>query len=125
MNIANLSNAYAQSITIKEVNGEYDLTLPFRFFNDEGVITLHIKENQGGYFDIDDKGNTLRYLNDLDVNLQDYKNRVEIICQLFSLKIEDNLVKGIIGYGNNQLFKQLNNFLQGISHLSTLKYFDL
>lgn len=124
MNITEFLNEYAQSISIKEVDGEYDLTLPFRFFNDEGVITLHIKENQGGYFDIDDKGNTLRYLNDLDVNLQDYKDRVEIICSLFSLKIDGDLVKSVIGYGNNQLFKQLNNFLQGISHLSTLKYFD-
>lgn len=123
MNITEFLNEYAKSITIKEVNDGYDLTLPFRLFNDESVITLHIKENQGGYFDIDDKGNTLRYLNNFDVNLQDYKDRVEIICQLFSLKIEDNLVKGVIGYGNNQLFKQLNNFLQGISHLSTVKYF--
>ena len=124
MNITEFLNEYAQSMTIKEVNDGYDLTLPFRFFNDESVITLHIKENQGGYFDIDDKGNTLRYLNDLDVNLQDYKDRVEIICSLFSLKIDGDLVKSVIGYGNNQLFKQLNNFLQGISHLSTLKYFD-
>ena len=57
-------------------------------------------------------------------NIEDYKDRIEIICTLFSLKIEDELVKGVIGFGTNQTYKQLHNFLQGISHLSTIKYFD-
>ena len=66
----------------------------------------------------------MKYLNNMDVNLDDYTGRIEIICELFSLKIENGLVKGVIGYGANQLYKQFHNFLQGISHFSTIKYFD-
>ena len=44
------------------------------------------------------------------------------VGNLFSLKIERGLVKGIIGYGNGRLYLQMHNFLQGLSHLSTIKY---
>ncbi len=116
---------YLKSLDCKEVNGVFTLTLPFAFFNDEqSVIQLNIKQNTGGWFDIDDNGNTFRYLNSIDVHIEDYKDRVEIICSLFSLTFENGLVKGVIGFPKNQTYKQLHNFLQGISHLSTMKYFD-
>lgn len=117
---------YAENIKINEENGGWELTLPFRFFNNDANITLHIQENENGYFDIDDKGSTLKYLNNIDCELSKYSDKIEIICELFSLKIEENLIKGVIGYGkgSDQTFKQLHNFLQGISHLSTIKYFD-
>lgn len=124
MSAQDFLDEFIKSIDYKEVYNGFDLTIPFRFFNDETIITLHLQKNDIGYYDIDDKGNTLRYLNNIDVNLENYKNKIEIICQLFSLKIENNLVKSVIGYGTNQTYKQLLNFLQGISHLSTLKYFD-
>lgn len=99
--------------------------MPFTFFNDEQIgIKLNIKTNAGGWYDIDDNGNTLRYLKSIDVNIEDYNDRIEIICSLFSLKIEDGLVKSVIGFGANQTYKQLHNFLQGLSHLSTIKFFD-
>ena len=69
-----------------------------------------------------DHGYTLKYLKNLDVNLSSYEEQIEIICSLYSIKIEDGLVKGIVGYGTNQLYIQLFNYLQAISHLSTLKF---
>ena len=124
MNIADFLVNYVKEISFDKQSNGYDLNMPFRLFNDEVTITLHIQENPAGYYDIDDKGNTFRYLENLDVDIKDYRDRVEIICSMFSLKIEDKVVKGVIGYGTNQLYKQLHNFLQGISHLSTIKYFD-
>ena len=126
MKIEEFLNGYAESIEINEENDGWDLVFPFAFFNAESIITLHIQENENGYFDIDDKGSTLKYLNSIDCELSKYSDKIEIICELFSLKIEENLVKGVIGYGkgSDQTFKQLHNFLQGISHLSTIKYFD-
>ena len=88
----------------------------------KGTRGLFAKED--GWYDIDDNGNTFRYLNDIGVNLTNYKDKVESICTLFSLKIDGELVRGVIGYGTNQTYKQLHNFLQGVSHLSTLQYLD-
>lgn len=125
METINFLEEYFKILDCKEINGVFELTMPFTFFNDEQTgIKVNIKKNAGGYYEIDDNGNTFRYLNNLDVNIEDYKDKVEIICSLFSLKIEDGLVKGVIGYGINQTYKQLHNFLQGLSHLSTIKYFD-
>ena len=120
----NFLNDYIKEIIYKKVADGWDLTLPFRFFNGETIITLHLKKNKGGFYDIDDKGNTFKYLESIDANIQEYSARIEIICTLFSLKIEGNVVKGVIGYGTNQTYKQLHNFLQGLSHLSTIKFFD-
>ena len=124
MEIFELLTKFNESLVSNQENDAFDLTIPFTFFNDEQAITLHIQKNQAGYYDIDDKGNVLRYLNNIDANILDHKDKIEIICTLFSLKIEDNLVKGIIGYGTNQTSKQFFNFLQGISHLSTIKYLN-
>lgn len=122
-NLENLLN-FDKNIIINQVDDDCTLTLPFKFFNGESIISLHIQKNQAGYYEIDDNGSTLKYLNNIDANPQDYKDKIEIICTLFSLKIEKNLVKGIIGYGTNQIQTQLFNYLQGLSHLSTLKFFD-
>jgi hypothetical protein len=115
---------YFENIVFNGNENNFDLTLPFCFFNGEGNVTLHLKKHDVGYYEVDDKGATLKYLSNLDVNLSDYKDRIEIICQLYSIKIENGLVKGIVGYGTNQTYKQLHNFLQAISQLSTIKFFD-
>ena len=89
MNIADFLVNYVKEISFDKQSNGYDLNMPFRLFNDEVTITLHIQENPAGYYDIDDKGNTFRYLENLDVDIKDYRDRVEIICSMFSLKIED------------------------------------
>ena len=123
--MTNFINNLFEQIKINENNEIFLLTIPFRLFNDENnCINLTITKNLNGYYYISDEGYTFKYLQNLDINFHDYKEKVEIICTLFSLKIEDNKVLGIIGYGNDQLYIQFFNYLQGISHLSTLKYLD-
>ena len=108
---------------LKKGNG-YDLNIPFRLFNDEVTFTVHIQENEAGYYDIDDKGHTFKYLENFDTNIEKYQYKIELICRYFSLKIEDNVVKGIIGFGTRQLYVQLHNFLQGLSNLSMIQLLD-
>ena len=115
---------YFENIFYSGNDDDFDLTLPFRFFNAESNVTLHLKKHETGYYEVDDKGATLQYLSNLDVDVNDYNDKIEIICQMFSVKIEDDLVKGIVGYGTNQTYKQLHNYLQAISQLSTIKFFD-
>lgn len=115
---------YMRMIRFEPIDDYYELTLPFEFFNDYGVITLRLKITEGGYYIIDDMGATLKYLESVDTNIEDYKDKVEIICTMFSLRIQDGLVKGCIGFGSERTYKQLHNFLQGLSHLSTMKFFD-
>ena len=115
---------YGKEIDIVETDDGYDITLPFAFFNGETVITLHVQQTDQGFYFIDDKGATLKYLDNLDTSLELFYDKVGIICNLFALRIEKGVVLGIIGYGEGQLYKQLHYYLQGISHLSTLKYFE-
>ena len=115
---------YFENIVFDGNEKGFDLTLPFCFFNGEGNVTLRFQKHDLGYYEVDDKGATLLYLSNLDFDVNDYKDKIEIICQMFSVKIENDLVKGIVGYGTNQTYKQLHNFLQAISQLSTIKFFD-
>ena len=76
MNTFDFIDEYIKNIDYKEISNGFDLTMPFRFFNDETIITLHLQKNESGYFDIDDKGNTLRYLNNIDVKIENYKDKI-------------------------------------------------
>lgn len=116
-------NKLIEQISLNGNSEKFILTLPFKLFNDESPnFSICIIKHIDGYYLINDQGYTLKYLNNLDVNLSLYEEQIKTICSLYSIKIEDGLVVGIIGYGTNQLYIQLFNYLQAISHLSTLKY---
>ena len=159
MDIKKFLDGYVNEITYKKVEDGYDLFVPFTFFNNETLGTvLHIKKSSDGdWYEIDDKGNTAKYLDWQDAKFEDYRWKVELICRYFSLTIENNVVKGVIGFnqglelvydtlsqeisppfandpsvkidigisrGTDLTYMQFHNFLQGISHLSTLKLMD-
>ena len=112
-----------EQISLNGNNNQFTITLPFKLFNDEkSTFSIILNKHIDGYYLINDQGYTLKYLKNLDVNLSSYEEQIEIICSLYSIKTEDGLVKGIVGYGTNQLYIQLFNYLQAISHLSTLKF---
>ena len=158
MDIKRFLDGYVKDFIYEKVEDGYDLLVPFTFFNNETYGTvLHIKKSsEGNWFEIDDKGNTAKYLDWQDAKFEDYEWKVELICRYFSLTIENNVVKGVIGFnqglellydklseenlefandpnvqidigisrGTDLTYMQFHNFLQGISHLSTLKLMD-
>ena len=116
-------NNLIEQISLNGNSENFTLTLPFKLFNDESPnFSMNIIKHIDGYYLINDQGYTLKYLKNLDVDFSLYDEQVKIICSLYSIKIEDGLVVGVIGYGTNQLYIQLFNYLQAISHLSTLKF---
>ena len=116
-------NNLIEQISLNGNSENFTLTLPFKLFNDESPnFSMNIIKHIDGYYLINDQGYTLKYLKNLDVDFSLYDEQVKIICSLYSIKIEEDLVVGIIGYGTNQLYIQLFNYLQAISHLSTLKF---
>ena len=116
-------NNLIEQISLNGNSENFTLTLPFKLFNDERrSFSVRITKHENGYYLINDQGYTLKYLKNLDVDFSLYDEQVKIICSLYSIKIEEDLVVGIIGYGTNQLYIQLFNYLQAISHLSTLKF---
>ncbi len=124
MNISDFLMDYFKDIKYDKNGNGYDLYLPFMLYNDDHTISVHIEENKEGYYDIHDNGHTLKYLTNIGADITKYENKVELICDLFAIKVDGELVKGIIGYGSNQVYIQLYNFLQGLTHLSTIKYLD-
>ena len=116
-------NNLIEQISLNGNSENFTLTLPFKLFNDESPnFSMNIIKHIDGYYLINDQGYTLKYLKNLDVDFSLYDEQVKTICSLYSIKIEEDLVVGIIGYGTNQLYIQLFNYLQAISHLSTLKF---
>lgn len=140
---------YMRDIQYRKVDDGYDLYLPFMLFNDETTISLHLKKHKDGYWEIDDKGNTFRYLDNIDANIKDYEWKIELICRYFSLNIEDGVVKGVVGFnqglellydtisqenaqvevvgfprGTDLTYVQLHKFLQGLSNLSMVKFLE-
>ena len=91
---------YIKEMNLIKVEDGYNLYLPFTFFNNETMgIVLHIKESEnGGWYEIDDRGETAKYLDWQDTKFEDYEWKVELICRYFSLTIENNVVKGVIGF---------------------------
>lgn len=114
---------YVKSMQFEPVQDGYELRLPFELFNAETPITLHLQKKDG-YISIDDRGYTMQYLDFNDVDLNDYKDDVEIICEMFRLKIEDGLVKSNIGYIETLTFKELHSYLQGLGLLATIHFLD-
>lgn len=121
MKVIDFLNDYVKDFDYVEMQGGFDLNVPFRLFNDETTLTVHIQENEKGYFDIDDKGRTLKYLENMDTDIDKYEFKIRLICRYFSVRIEENKVKGVIGFGTGELYTQFNNFLQALSNLSMIQ----
>ena len=49
MDITEFLNNYFKSINYKQLDDGFDLTIPYKFFNGEYNLTLHIKKNNSGY----------------------------------------------------------------------------
>ena len=61
----------------------------------------------------------------MGVNTEKYASKINKICEMFNLTIDGETIRGILGeYETHQTFVHLSNFLIGISHIATLKYFD-
>ena len=116
---------YNEHIKYAKRDGGYDIAFPFKFYNDDHISSVHISEDETGLFTITDNGNTMLYLENMCVNIEEHTDKIQKICKLFNLTIENGIVKSILGeYITNQTFTQLTNFLIGISHLATIKYLD-
>ena len=125
MDIKNFLENYNEKIVYAERDGGYEIAFPFKLYNDDHISSVFITEDETGLFTITDNGNTFLYLENMGVDIEKYASKVKKIYKMFNLTIENGLVKGVLGeYETNQTFTHLSNFLIGISHIATLKYFD-
>ena len=125
MNIKEFLDKFNEDIVYAERDGGYEIAFPFKLYNDDHISSVFITEDKTGLFEITDNGNTFEYLENMGVDIDKFTDKVKKICDMFNLTIEDGLVKGVLGeYETNQTFTNLSNFLIGISHIATLKYFD-
>ena len=125
MDIKKFLQKYNEHIKYAERDNGYDIAFPFKFYNDDHISSVHISEDETGLFTITDNGNTMLYLENMCVNVEKHADKIQKICKLFNLTIENGTVKSILGeYITNQTFTQFTSFLIGISHLATIKYLD-
>ena len=125
MDIKKFLQKYNETIRYAEVNGGYAIAFPFKFYNDDHISSVFISEDESGLFTITDNGNTMLYLENMCVDIEEYASKINKICELFNLTIENGIIKSILGeYETNQTFTMLTNFLIGISHIATVKHLD-
>lgn len=115
---------YNEEIRYAECGNGYEIAFPFKFCNDDRISSIFISEDESGLFTVTDNGNTIRYLENMGIDMQEYADKIKKICKLFHLEFENGVFKGILGeYETNQTFVQLTGFLIGISHIATVHRF--
>lgn len=125
MDITEFLKRYNEEIRYARCDGGYEIAFPFKLYKDDHISSVVICEDETGLFTITDNGNTMLYLDNMGVDVERYSDKIKKICKMFGLTVEDGIVKGYLGeYETNLTFVMLSNFLVGISHIATLKYFD-
>ena len=125
MNIEEFLKKYNEEIKYAKCGNGFEIALPFKFYNDDHISSFFISEDETGLFLITDNGNTVKYLENMGVDMQEYSGKIKKICKLFNLEFECDVFKGVLGeYESNQTFVQFTNFLVGISHIATVHRFN-
>lgn len=124
MDIEKFLLKYNEEIRYADCGNGYEIAFPFKFCNDDRISSVFISEDETGLFTITDNGNTMKYLDNIGVDPQEYADKIKKICKAFNLEFENGMFKGVLGeYESNQTFVQLTNFLIGISHIATVHRF--
>ena len=124
MDIEKFLKKYHEEIRYAKCGNGFEIAFPFKFCHDDRISSVFISEDETGLFTITDNGNTVKYLENMGVDVQEYADKIKKICKLFDLEFANDEFKGVLGeYETNQTFVQLTNFLVGISHIATVHRF--
>ena len=124
MDIKKFLQNYNEEIRYAECGDGYEIAFPFKFLNYSEISSVFISEDENGLFTVTDNGNTIKYLENTGVGVEEYADKISKICRAFNLTYEDGEFKGVLGeYETNQTFTMLSKFFMGIAHISTVHRF--
>lgn len=112
---------YNDNISYREFNGSYIIAIPFFFLNSRNSIAIKIAFDDFKRPILSDCHTTLDYLEENDVNINDYKEKLEKIIYKYDLQIEEREFKLAVPTTQPYyLTKYLGYFIQSISLIANI-----
>lgn len=121
IDIENLLDRYREEITVRSGNSGVFIALPFYHLNSNDSIALKFSETKEGRPVITDCGTTRDYLELMDINLKDYREKLNAIKKRFWLEEENGAF--IMTVPTNSLpyvFNHIGYFIQAISIIANI-----
>lgn len=112
---------YNDNISYSEFNGSYIIAIPFFFPNSGNSIAIKISFDELERPILSDCHTTLDYLEEMDIDVSDYKQKLEKIMYRYDLKLEDREFKLVVP--TTQLYyltKYLGFFTQSLSLIANI-----
>lgn len=121
IDINEILNNYNENISYKEYNGSYIVAIPFFFLNTSTSIAIKISFDEFERPILSDCHTTFDYLEEIDVDINDYKQQLKKIMDRYDLKIEEREFKLAVPTTQPYyLTKYLGFFIQAISLIANI-----
>lgn len=112
---------YQDNISYREFDGSYIVAVPFFFLGTSDSIAIKISFDEFERPILSDCHTTLDYLEEMDVDIDKYKQKLEKIVHKYSLEIEDRSFKLAVPTTQPYyLTKYLGFFVQALSLIANI-----
>ena len=119
--IAQLVEEYSKSVKIRQSGEFVFLTPPFFHPESDESIALRFSQTEDGRPVITDCKTTVEYLESRDIDIEDYREKLEKIKKRFFLEEEDGVFKTTLPTDSiNYVKKSLGYFIQAISLIANI-----
>lgn len=121
MDIKEIFKNYTDNVSYREFNGAYIVAVPFFFPSSSDSIAIKISFDELERPILDDCHTTLDYLEELDIDIDQYQQKLEKIVDRYGLEIEERTFK--LTVPTNQpyyLTKYLGYFVQALSLIANI-----
>lgn len=121
INIDNILNNYKENISCKEFDGSYIVAIPFFFLNTCESIAIKISFDEKERPIISDCHTTLDYFEELNIDINNYKEKLDKIMYRYSLELEQRTFKMLVPTTQPYyLTKYLGFFIQALSLIANI-----
>lgn len=121
IDIEKLLEGYVDDITVRRREGYVIIALPFYHLESDESIALKFSETEDGRPIVTDCGTTIDYLELRDINLKDYREKLDAIKERFFLEEKDGAFIMTMPTNSDIMVRNhLGYFIQAISVIANI-----
>ena len=121
INIELLLDEYSKSVRIRQSGEFIFVTPPFFHLQSDESITLRFSQTEDGRPVISDCGTTKDYLDLMDIDIEDYREKLNAIKERFYIEEVDGAFVTTLPTGSiNYVKKHLGYFIQALSIIANI-----
>lgn len=121
IDIKEIFKNYYDNISYREFNGAYIIAIPFFFPNSMNSIAIKISFDELERPILSDCHTTLDYLDEMDIDINEYQPKLKKIMNRYDLKIEDRaFTLAVPTTQSYYLTKYLGFFIQSLSLIANI-----